>query len=121
MKLAEAEEARTAPGAMKARQAEIDSRLTAVGEEKKAIARRIFESWYAECQHVIRAAERGLFLTLLNGIEDSMNEFQTRTGTASPNGLTGGLFHKGHVAGLTASERSPEWRGGIRWYAGRIG
>jgi hypothetical protein len=118
-KFAEAEEAANAPAAMTERQREISARIEAIEREKKTIARRIFETWYADVQHIIRAAEHGLFVTLLNGIEDSMIDFQARTGTTSPNGLTGGLFHSGHVVGLTANDRSPEWQAASRWYGGR--
>ena len=121
VKLAEAEEAANAPAAMTERQREISARIEAIEREKKTIARRIFESWYADVKHIIRAAEHGLFVTLLNGVEDSMIDFRTRTGTTSPNGLTGGLFHSGHVVGLTANDRSPEWQAASRWYGGRRG
>ena len=119
VKLEEMREAKGAPEAMRARQREIFNRIEAIEEEKKAEARRIFQEWYADVQHVIRAAEHGLFVVMLNGIEESMFEFQTRTGTTSPNGLTGGLFHTGHIVGLTADERSPELQAGTRWYGGR--
>jgi len=119
-KLTEAKDAANAPAAMTERQREISARIEAIEREKKTIARRIFETWYADAQHVIRTTEHGLFVTLLNGVEDSMIDFQTRTGTTSPNGLTGGLFHSGHVAGLTAPERSDEYRSAGRWYGGRV-
>jgi hypothetical protein len=118
-KLAEAEEAAAAPAAMIDRQREISARIEAIEDEKKTIARSVFDPWYADAQKVIRAAETGLFVTLLDGIEDSMSDFQTRTGTTSPTGLAGGLFHSGHVVGLTADERSPEWQAASRWYGGR--
>lgn len=119
LKLAEQKEAEAAPATMKARQAEISARLEAIAEEKKALARRIFKGWYPQVQAVIRATERGLFATLLDGIEQSLFDFQNLTKTNSPNGLTGGLFHEGHIAGLTSDERSAEWRSGRKWYAGR--
>jgi hypothetical protein len=118
-KIAESEEARTAPEAMKGRQREISARIEAIAGERQAIARRVFETWYGELQHVIRAAERGLFIELLDKSRDEMFAFQTRTNTTSPNGLTGGLFHSGHVVGLTADDRSPEWVSSQRWYASR--
>jgi hypothetical protein len=119
-KLAEAEEAANAPAALIERQREISARIEAIGAEKQAAARRIFACWYPDAQRIIRAAETGLFVTLLDGIEDSMGDFQARTGTTSPNGLTGGLFHSGHLAGLTAPERSGEYRSAGRWYGGRV-
>jgi hypothetical protein len=106
---------------MQERQQEIAARIEAIAREKQAIARRIFAWWYPECQAIIRAAEHGLFITLLNTIEESFSDFQTRTNTNAPDGLVGGLFHKGHIAGLTADERSAEWAAGQRWYSGRVG
>lgn len=109
-KLQEAEDAANAPSAMTDRQREISARCEAIEQEKKAIARRIFESWYPDVQRVIRAAEHGLLVTLLDGVEDSMNDFQARTG--------GTLIKLFHTVGLTADERSPEWLAGNRWYGG---
>jgi len=109
-KLAEAAEAANAPEAMKERQREISARCEAIEQEKKAIARRIFESWYPDAQRVIRAAEHGLLVILLDGVEDSMNDYQARTGETLIK-----LFHR---TNLTAPERSPEWQAGNRWYGG---
>jgi hypothetical protein len=118
-KIAEQREAEAAPATMKARQQAISARILAIEEEKKAIAKRVFADWYGELQGIIRAAERGLFIGLLDKSRDEMYAFQTRTNTTSPNGLTGGLFHSGHVVGLTADDRSPEWVSSQRWYASR--
>ena len=109
-KIAEMEEATNAPAAMTGRQQEISARCEAIEQEKKAIARRIFESWYPDAQRVIRAAERGLLVILLDGVEDSMNDYQARTGETLIK-----LFHR---TNLTAPERSPEWTAGNRWYGG---
>jgi len=111
-KLTEAEEAANAPEAMSERQREISTRCEAIDREKGAIARRIFDSWYCDAQHVIRAAEHGLFVTLLNGVEDSMTEYQVRTGSE------GTLVKLSHRTNLTADERSLEWQAGYRWYGG---
>ena len=109
-KLAEAAEAANAPEAMKERQREISARCEAIEQEKKAIARRIFESWYPDAQRVIRAAEHGLLVILLDGVEDSMNDYQARTGET--------LIKLAHRTNLTADERSPEWQAANRWYGG---
>ena len=109
-KLTEAEVAANAPAAMTDRQREISARCEAIEQEKKAIARRIFESWYPDAQRVIRAAEHGLLVILLDGVEDSMNDYQARTGETLIK-----LFHR---TNLTAPERSPEWTAGNRWYGG---
>ncbi len=113
LKLTEAEEAANAPAAMTERQREISTRCEAIDREKGAIARRIFDQWFSDAQHVIRAAEHGLFVTLLNGVEDSMIDYQARTGTGET------LIKLFHITNLTADERSAEWAAGNRWYGGR--
>lgn len=118
-KLAEAEEAGTAPEAMKQRQQEISARCEAIEAQKQAAARRIFSTWYAETQTVVRAAERGLFCTLLDGLKASFYQYQERTGT-------GGTLDRPHntlvklstLTDLTAPERSQEWKAGNSWYSG---
>jgi hypothetical protein len=111
-KIAEAEEAAAAPEAMKERQREISARIEAIAGERKAIATRCFEAWYAELQHVIRASERGLFIELLDKTRDEMYTFQERHGLQ-------GLIKDSHLSGLTADEHSVEWKAGQRWYEGR--
>jgi len=51
-------------------------------------------------------------VTLLNGIEDSMIDYQARTGSG------GNLVKLSHRTNLTADERSAEWKAGSRWYGG---
>ena len=109
-KLAEAEKAANAPVAMTERQREITARIESIEAEKQAAARRIFESCYAEAQSVIRAAETGLFLNLLDGMAASWDEYQKRTGTT--------LVKNFHLTNLTAPERSAEWRSAQTWYGG---
>jgi hypothetical protein len=117
-KLTEAEEATNAPAAMSERQREISARIEAIEAEKQAAARRIFSTWYAEVQIVVRAAERGLFCTLLDGLRASFYEYQERTGTAGtldrPHNT---LVKLSTLTNLTAPERSPEWTAGNRWYS----
>jgi nucleoid-associated protein YgaU len=118
VKLQEAQQADSAPEAMKERQREITARIEAIEAEKQAAARRIFSTCYAEAQSVVRAAERGLFCTLLDGLKASFYQFQERTGT-------GGTFDHpysflvkdSHLQNLTAPERSEEWTAGSRWYS----
>jgi len=112
VKLAEAAEAANAPEEMNKRQRDITARIEAIERERGAIARRIFDGWYADAQHIIRAAEHGLFVTLLNGVEQSMIDYQARTGTGET------LIKLFHVTSLTADERSAEWKAGSRWYGG---
>jgi hypothetical protein len=113
-KLTEAEEAANAPGAMSERQRDITTRIEAIDREKGAVARRIFEAWYLDAQRVIRAAETGLLVTLLNGVEESVIDYQARTG------VEGTLMKLGHIRSLTADERSAEWSSATRWYGGRV-
>jgi len=119
-KIAEAEEARTAPESMKERQGEITERLEAIAGERQVIAKHIFEPWYAELQHVIRAAEHGLFIELLDKAQDAMYAYQTRhelQGTLEdPYGF---LIKDFHLSGLTSRERSAEWASSQRWYGDR--
>ena len=84
-KIAEAEDAKRAPSAMNDRQREIDERIAVIDREKRAIARRVFEQWYAELLPVCRAAERGFLVILLDGLEDSFTEFMAETGTGATN------------------------------------
>ena len=117
-KLQEAQEAANAPAAMIERQREISARIDAVEAEKQATARRIFSTCYAEAQSVVRAAERGLFCTLLEGLKASFYEFQERTNTGGtldrPYSF---LVRPSHITNLTAPERSEEWTAGNRWYS----
>jgi hypothetical protein len=119
-KIAESEEARTAPEAMKERQRKIDFRLTAIEEDRKTIARRIFETWHGEVCAVIRAAEAGLFIELLDKAKDEMYAYQDRRelhGTLDR--PYSNLIKDAHLQNLTAHERSAEWRSGQNWYGGR--
>ena len=118
-KLKEMREAERAPETMHARQREIVSRIETIEEEKKAEARRIFQEWYADVQHVIRAAEHGLFIVLLDQLESSFYSYQESTGTGTSDNRQRPLLHQGLIAGLTAPERSIEWRSGQRRYGGR--
>jgi hypothetical protein len=121
VKIKEAEEAANAPGAMRARQGEIANRLEAIEAEKQTAARRIFGEWYEkDVQPVVRAAEHGLFITLLDGLRESFVEYEQRTGTGGT--LTqpfSGLVQNRHIENLTAPDRSDSWVAGSRWYAGR--
>jgi hypothetical protein len=117
-KLEEMRQAESAPGAMRARQREIANRIEAIEAEKQTAARRIFASWHEDCQAIIRPIEHGLFVVLLDGLQKSFYDFQTRTNTAG-DGVLNTLFKLGHITDLTAGERSPEWASGNRWYGGR--
>lgn len=118
-KLAEQKDAEAAPAMLGQRQQEIFNRIEAVGEEKRRIARNIFEAWYAQCQDVVRAAEHGLFITLLDGLKQSFFDFEQRTDTTAKSVSERGLFTSGNLTDLTAPERSPEWVSSQAWYRGR--
>ena len=117
-KLTEAEDAANAPAAMAERQREISARIEAIEAEKQAAARRIFASWYEDCKAIIRPIEHGLFVVVLDGLQQSFYDFQTRTNT-------GGTLERPHntlvklstLQNLTAPERSEEWTAGNRWYS----
>ena len=119
-KITEQREAEAGPEKMRERQRGISKRLEAIGEEKKDIARRIFESWYGELQQVIRASEHGLFIGLLDKSRDEMYNFQADHDLgATLDKPYSALVNDSRLSGLTASERSPEWTSGNRWYRGR--
>jgi hypothetical protein len=119
-KIAESEEARTAPEAMKERQREISARIEAIAGEKKTIAKRIFADWYTKLQAIVRAAEHGLFIELLDKSRAEMYAYQERHnlgGTLKQ--PFSHLVKDSHLVRLTADERTAEWNSGSRWYGGR--
>jgi hypothetical protein len=118
-KLEEMRQAENAPARMRERQGEISARFEAIVSEKQAIAKRVFESWYRECQIVSRTIERGHFIVFLDGLKQAFFDFEQQTATAAKTVRDPGLFGFGHLADLTAPERSDEWQAGQRWYRGR--
>jgi anthranilate/para-aminobenzoate synthase component I len=114
-KMDELKELQHKPVVMRQRLGAIQDRFQSINQKKHNIAKEVFQEWYSECQHVIRSGEHGLFVTMLGGIEASMYEFQTRTGTER-SGRTGGLFHQGHIIDLTADGKSAEWQAAHHWY-----
>jgi len=121
-KIAESGKARNAPLTMKTRQQAISARIETLRKEERDIARHIFNEWYREVQQVCRASEQGHFLILLDGLEQSFYDFQTRTDTALDrmnHPGEPGLVYSWHIAGLTADERSAEWKAARKWYGGR--
>ena len=117
-KAAEAQQAAHGLETMRIRQQEISSRLESIEEAKKAQARRVFRSWHSECKRLIRPLEHGLFVVILDGLQQSFFEFQAVTDTVG-DGVLNTLFTIGDITDLTADERSPEWQSGTRWYSGR--
>lgn len=117
-KLAEAEKVGTGLATMEGRQREISRRLEGIEQEKQGHARRIFQSWHRDCQRIIRPIEHGLFVVILDGLQQSFFDFQNVTNTIG-DGVLNTLFNLGHVTDLTADEKSAEWQAGFRWYSGR--
>jgi hypothetical protein len=119
-KLEEMRQAESAPETMRTRQLAISARIDAIDREEKAIAKTVFETWYAELQHVIRAAEHGLFIELLDAALAEMRAYQERHGLvgtlADPYGF---LVKDFHIQNLTADGRSQEWALAQQWYRGR--
>lgn len=116
-KLTEQKQAEDAPATMRTRQEQIANRLTGIEEEKRAAAKRVFSEWYAECQSVVRSAERGLFTVLLDGLWNACLEFESRV--CPPRSAQDQMVRSNHKINLTADARSEEWQAATRWYAGR--
>lgn len=110
-KLREAETAREAPKAMRTRMEAINERYLDIDVEKRAVARDVYKRWFAKLPTVIRAAEHGLFIDLLDGIRADAYDFQDRHRSATVDTF-GTMF-----TSLTAPERSDEWRVSQKWYS----
>jgi hypothetical protein len=119
VKLAEMQKALDASNTMSQRQGQITHRIHEIDAEKKAIARTIFNESYGQCQHIVRGAEHGLFCVLLDGLQSAFFDYQQSTDTGTADNRQRPLIQQGHITGLTADERSIEWRSGQRWYGGR--
>jgi len=117
-KLAEGAAAADAPKALEQRRMAIEARIAEIDSEKQAAARRIFRTWHEDCKTIIRPIEHGLFVVILDGVQQSFFDFQTLTNTGG-DGVLNTLFRLGDITDLTAGERSPEWTSGSRWYGGR--
>jgi hypothetical protein len=115
-KLAELAEFKQKPVAMRQRQKDIVASLSDIQAEKHDVAKQVFEDWYSKVQPVIRSAEKGLFITLLQGLEQSFYQYQASTGTGTSDNRHRPLVHQGHITGLTADGRSVEWAAGHKWY-----
>ena len=111
VKLAEVREAEKIPFAMEQRQKEISDRYDAIPGEKVAFALQVYERLYHEMQAVVRAAETGFFVHLLDGLASAADDFQQRTGTAQ-----NPVLQHNRMSALTADGRSPEWQSAQRWY-----
>ena len=116
-KLAEIEVVKSELAAMKERLGVIQDRFLSIDQEKQDSTRNIFELWYSKTvQPTVRAAERGLLITLLEGLSADFSQFQARTGTGMSDNKHHPLVNQGHFIGLTADGRSPEFAAGHKWY-----
>ena len=115
VKLAEVREAEKLPVAMEKRQKEISDRYDRIPAEKVAIADKIYEQMYPEMQAVVRTAETGFFVRLLDGLARAAEDFQQKTGSAQNE-----ILRLNRMSALTADEKSPEWASAMRWYRRRI-
>jgi hypothetical protein len=111
-KIAEQRAAEAAPAAMDARQCELEARWHEIEDEKEVVARRVAEAWWGECQKITRAVEHGYFITLLDGLKQSLSEFKQRTGTVALDSR----FQDIRIHALTADAGSEEWSSGCGWY-----
>ena len=116
-KLAELKELQHQPAAMR-EQAKGDhcQARRAIQAEKHSITRDIFNAWHSECQYVVRSAERALFCTLLDGLQESFAQFQARVGMGTSDNRQRPLLNQGHLSNLTSDGRSAEWAAGHKWY-----
>jgi len=107
------------PAVMRQRLGIVHDRVQSINQEKCDIAKQVFEDWYTKVRPVIRSAERGLLITLLQGLEQSFYQYQASTGMNTSDNRHRPLVHQGHITGLTADGRSPEWEAGAHYYGVR--
>jgi hypothetical protein len=116
-KFVELAEFKRKPAVMRGQLGAIQDRFLSINQEKHNVAREVFASWYTQCQHVVRAAEHGLFCVLLGQLESSFYSFQDRCGMG---GVTDNrhrpLLSQNHIVNLTAPDKSPEYEAGRHWY-----
>lgn len=83
--------------AMERQLQELSERYDKIDHEKYDVRNRIRDNWSHAMKLIVRAAERGLFITLLDGLSNQdLN-----------------------VNAMTADERAQEWMRGNHWYRGR--
>jgi hypothetical protein len=116
-KLAELEVFKSRFVVMRGQLGVIHDRFQSINQEKRDIAKQVFEDWLKVVRPVVRASEHGLLITLLNGLEESFYQFQASTGTGTSDNRQRPLLNQGHFSSLTADGRSAEWAAGHHWYA----
>lgn len=115
-KVAELETLKRKPTLMRGQQRIITGKLESIQAEKQAATREVFEQWLTEVRPVVRAAERGLLVVLLGGIEKSLYAFQERVGMTKLDNRTRPLVNQGTITSLTSDGRSDEYAAGRHWY-----
>lgn len=106
-KLRELRALQSKPVVMRQRQKEISTRSEAIRAEKRRVAGAVVENWIVRVKPLVRAGEHSLLVTLLNGIEGSLNSFRDATGIK---------IHPGYMLELTSDAKSAEYQAGCRWY-----
>lgn len=101
---------------MKQRMSEIQDRFLSINQEKQVATREIFEQWLTEVRPVVRAAERGLLVVLLGGLEKSLYEFQSAVGMTKLDNRTRPLVSQSTIVSLTSGGQSEEFAAGRHWY-----
>ena len=115
-KVAELEALKRKPTLMRGQQRIITGKLESIQAEKQAATREVFEQWLTEVRPVVRAAERGLLVTLFGGLEKSLYAFQDRVGMTKLDNRTRPLVNQGTITSLTSDGRSEEYAAGRHWY-----
>jgi hypothetical protein len=115
-KRAELKELQHRPPVMKQRMSEIQDCFQEINRQKRNVAKPVYEQWLKLVQPIVLAAEHGLFITLLGGLEKDLSLYQERTGTGRTGDHQGPSLHEGYLREITANERSLEWQAGRHWY-----
>jgi hypothetical protein len=99
--LAKAQKEQDALTAMRAQIHDLEDQGGAIQEKRKFVSADTLEDFVSEAKQLIRTAESGLFLQLLNGVWEYLHaQGFLFTGTFS----------------LTAPEGSEDWKAGNSWY-----
>jgi hypothetical protein len=101
---------------MKQRMSEIQDCFQEINRQKRNVAKPVYEQWLKAVQPIVLAAEHGLFITLLGGLEKDLSLYQERTGTGRTGDHQGPSLHEGYLRGITAGARSPEYEAARHWY-----
>lgn len=106
-KLEELRELQHKPALLRQQQKECIARSEAIASEKRDIAKQVVEEWLVRVKPIIRSAENAFLITLLDGVEASLNSFRDATGTK---------VHPGYILELTSDAKSAPYQAGCKWY-----